>query len=422
MGRHDCLVLYNAANISEVEGCQEKVYPSTILREEVGAIEESLRESGFSPYVLSVDHFSKELVQTIIRIAPKFIFNLCEEINGRSELEMSVAGLLELIGIPYTGSGPFALGLALNKFYVKQILRAASLPAAKGYLHSPGQKVRSRAAAPRHCQTRARRRESGDQRRVGLLRPGAPRAAGGLHPRRLQAGRPGRRVSRRAGVQRLDHGGPGTGGARHFRDRLLDPARGRAAHRQLPRQVGRGQPGVHRDGADLSGRSVEAARDPDQGHRAAQLPVRRLPRLRPRRHALRRARQHLCSRGESRIPTSRRRPALLGRRAPPVTATPKWSCASPSSHWSAARRWPPPCMHSETDPPIRIRPDGAPGPGRRGRRSSSRSATSAGPRSPALSNSSIFISGTALSRITGRTWRWTVPDRSADTRAGGRRR
>ena len=43
MGRHDCLILYNAANISEVEGSQEKVYPSNILREEVGAIEESLR-------------------------------------------------------------------------------------------------------------------------------------------------------------------------------------------------------------------------------------------------------------------------------------------------------------------------------------------------------------------------------------------
>jgi hypothetical protein len=59
MGRHDCVILYNAANISEVEGSEEKIYPSTIIREEVGAIEESLREGGFSPLVLSVDHFSR---------------------------------------------------------------------------------------------------------------------------------------------------------------------------------------------------------------------------------------------------------------------------------------------------------------------------------------------------------------------------
>jgi D-alanine-D-alanine ligase len=141
MGRYDCVVLYNAANISEVEGSQEKMYPSTILREEVGAIDESLRAAGYSPYVMSVDHFSKELINTLVKLAPKFVFNLCEEINGKAELEMSVAGMLELMGLPYTGSGPFALGLALKKFYVKQILRAAGIPVAKGYLHYPGRKA-----------------------------------------------------------------------------------------------------------------------------------------------------------------------------------------------------------------------------------------------------------------------------------------
>jgi D-alanine-D-alanine ligase len=140
MGRYDCVVLYNAANLSEVDGSQEKIYPSTVLREEVGAIEESLREGGYSPYVLSVDHFSKELVQVLSKISPKFVFNLCEEINGRTELEMCVAGLMDLMGIPYTGSGPITLGLALNKFHTKQVLRAAGLPSARGYLHPPAMK------------------------------------------------------------------------------------------------------------------------------------------------------------------------------------------------------------------------------------------------------------------------------------------
>jgi D-alanine-D-alanine ligase len=55
-------------------------------------------------------------------------------------MEMYVAGLLELMGIPYTGSKPFALGLALNKFHVKQILRSAGIPTARAYLQYPGQK------------------------------------------------------------------------------------------------------------------------------------------------------------------------------------------------------------------------------------------------------------------------------------------
>ncbi len=140
MGRYDCVVLYNAANISEVEGSQEKIYPSTIIRTEVTAIEESLRESGFNPFVLSVDHFSKDFVLTLTRLAPKFVFNLCEEINGKTEMEMCVAGLLEMMNIPYTGSGPIALGMALNKYHAKHILRASGLPCAKGYLHFPGTK------------------------------------------------------------------------------------------------------------------------------------------------------------------------------------------------------------------------------------------------------------------------------------------
>jgi D-alanine-D-alanine ligase len=139
MQRHDCVILHNAANLVEREGCEEILYPANIIREEVCAIEESLRGGGFSPYVLAVDGFSKTLVETLTDIAPKFIFNLCEEINGKCELEMCVAGLLEMMGFPYTGSDPFALSLALNKFQVKQVLRASGIPTARAYVRYPGQ-------------------------------------------------------------------------------------------------------------------------------------------------------------------------------------------------------------------------------------------------------------------------------------------
>ncbi len=144
MRHYDCIVLYNAATVSEREGMQERAYPSTIIREDVQAIEACLCELGFSPYVLAVERFSRELYQTLIRLAPKFIFNLCEAIDGRSELEMCMAGLLEMMGIPYTGSGPFALGLALNKVRVKQVLRSAGIPVPRGYVRRPGEKPSGR--------------------------------------------------------------------------------------------------------------------------------------------------------------------------------------------------------------------------------------------------------------------------------------
>ena len=146
MARSDCIILFNAASTRHAPLSREKIYPANLVREEVGAIEESLRELGFLPAVVSVDQFSKDLVAAVSRLAPKFVFNLCEEINGNCELEMCVAGLFEMMGIPYTGSGPLALGLALNKFRVKQVLRAAGVPAPRGYLCSVGQRLRTRAA------------------------------------------------------------------------------------------------------------------------------------------------------------------------------------------------------------------------------------------------------------------------------------
>ncbi len=144
MSRYDCVILYNSVAITEALSGKDEIYPATIIRDEVGAVEESLRAGGFSPYVLTVEHFSKDLVSTLTRIAPRFVFNLCEEINHRSELEMCVAGLLDLMGIPYTGSGPLALGLALNKFRVKKLLRSSSIPTARGYLLTPEDHTRVR--------------------------------------------------------------------------------------------------------------------------------------------------------------------------------------------------------------------------------------------------------------------------------------
>jgi D-alanine-D-alanine ligase len=140
MKTYDCVVLYNPSSISGSDCRDDTLYPANIIREEVSAVEESLRDGGFHPYVFSVEFFSRDLVRTLSDISPKFVFNLCEELNRKCELEMCVAGLLELMDIPYTGSDPFALGLALNKFRVKQVLRSAGIPTARGFVLYPGQK------------------------------------------------------------------------------------------------------------------------------------------------------------------------------------------------------------------------------------------------------------------------------------------
>jgi D-alanine-D-alanine ligase len=67
-------------------------------------------------------------IRQIDALQPDLVFNLCEGFGEQSSGEYCVAGLLELLGIPYTGSGPFALALALDKPTAKQLFMAAGIP------------------------------------------------------------------------------------------------------------------------------------------------------------------------------------------------------------------------------------------------------------------------------------------------------
>ena len=46
---------------------------------------------------------------------PDLVINLCEDLLGDSAHEMHFTGLMELLGLAYTGSPPLALGLCRDK-------------------------------------------------------------------------------------------------------------------------------------------------------------------------------------------------------------------------------------------------------------------------------------------------------------------
>lgn len=63
-------------------------------------------------------------------------FNVCERFNGNSFHEPHVAAMLELLNIPYTGSGPLALALCMNKVRVKEIMMHHGIPTPKWQVFS----------------------------------------------------------------------------------------------------------------------------------------------------------------------------------------------------------------------------------------------------------------------------------------------
>lgn len=82
------------------------------------------------PFALDITKLVDELKEN----RPDIIFNLCESVDGDPTQEMNIAGLYELMKIPYTGCRAFTLGLALNKPLVKQILNQNGIPTAKHFV------------------------------------------------------------------------------------------------------------------------------------------------------------------------------------------------------------------------------------------------------------------------------------------------
>lgn len=95
---------------------------------EVGVLEEkediscALAALGFRTSIYNVDGDIIRLINFLKEEQPDLIFNLCESYGNVSIHEMHVAGIYELLGIPYTGAPALTLGIALNKSRVKELL------------------------------------------------------------------------------------------------------------------------------------------------------------------------------------------------------------------------------------------------------------------------------------------------------------
>src|SRR3954451_18371387 len=114
--------------------------PENKAREDIRDIAENivriLEGSGFEASGLGVTVDVHAAVDAIRAARADAVFNLCESIQGDNRFESLLPLLMDLEGIAYTGSGPFALSLALRKDKVKEVLRARGVPVPNGLLVS----------------------------------------------------------------------------------------------------------------------------------------------------------------------------------------------------------------------------------------------------------------------------------------------
>lgn len=81
------------------------------IMDHVKAVQKAIMKLQLSCHLLPVKEDVRFLIDSIKLFRPDVVVNLCEAFFGRSQLEMSVAGVLELLKIPYTGSPPLTLGM-----------------------------------------------------------------------------------------------------------------------------------------------------------------------------------------------------------------------------------------------------------------------------------------------------------------------
>ena len=76
-------------------------------------------------------HPDAKWVDKLRRARVDLVFNLCESIDGVAALEPAVISVLELLGLPYTGSSSWTTSLCLRKHVVNAALERAGLPVPK---------------------------------------------------------------------------------------------------------------------------------------------------------------------------------------------------------------------------------------------------------------------------------------------------
>ncbi|MGZ3445643.1 MAG: D-alanine--D-alanine ligase family protein [Myxococcaceae bacterium] len=83
---------------------------------------------GFEVTVLPVGPNAADILTPLRSKPTDLVLNLCESIGGDARGEMAIPCLLDLLKLPYSGSGALALGLALHKDKAKELLLGRGVP------------------------------------------------------------------------------------------------------------------------------------------------------------------------------------------------------------------------------------------------------------------------------------------------------
>lgn len=115
------VILFDLAYEPPIDHDYKNLFKEISFESEKG-VYDALKKLGFDPILVGVHDDIFRLTRELKRIEPDLIFNLTEAFSNRREGAPQLAGLLDLMEIPYTGTKSLGLGLAQDKNLAKKIL------------------------------------------------------------------------------------------------------------------------------------------------------------------------------------------------------------------------------------------------------------------------------------------------------------
>jgi D-alanine-D-alanine ligase len=103
--------------------------PENISHDEV--VEEvaaALKEAGHEVSRLGINDDLRELLDKLDEQRPELVFNLCERFADNDSLEMNITAVLEMLGQPFTGTGPQGMVIRQDKVLTKKMLKFQGVP------------------------------------------------------------------------------------------------------------------------------------------------------------------------------------------------------------------------------------------------------------------------------------------------------
>lgn len=120
----------------------DSIKPSSIFDEDdfytIDQLKDALRKNKSYRFTYLSDH--SKLISDLMKLRNKvdLVFNLCDEgYNNEARKELHIPALLEMLGLPYTGSGPQCLAHCYDKSLIRGIAKEMGIPVPCGLFIKP---------------------------------------------------------------------------------------------------------------------------------------------------------------------------------------------------------------------------------------------------------------------------------------------